>query len=113
MENIDINLLQLKKSVEVLRAISHKMRMNILNLLIDNGELHVQEIYNRLNLDQSIVSQQLRILKDVALVNNRRDGKQIYYTANLDNIRCVKEAVDKFDDISKERLKKRKESLRK
>ncbi len=112
MESIDINLLHLKESVEVLRAISHKMRMNIVNLLIDNGELHVQEIYQRLKLDQSIVSQQLRILKDANLVNNRRKGKQIFYTVNLDAIRCVKVAIEKFDEITKERTKKKKESLR-
>lgn len=108
MEKIDINLLQLKKSAEILRALSHRMRMNIINLLIDNGELHVQEIYKRLNLDQSIVSQQLRILKDADLVNNRRDGKQIFYTANLDNLLCVKTAVNKFDEVSKERIRKKK-----
>lgn len=113
MEKIDINILKLKKASEGLRAVSHKMRLNIIELLIQKGELNVQDIYTSLKTDQSIVSQQLRILKDAEIVINRREGKQIFYSANLNKLAVIKDTVEKFDLISKERIKNKKEALRK
>jgi len=41
--------------------------------------LCVGEISSLLNISQSAVSHQLRVLRDMALVKLRRDGKTIYY----------------------------------
>ena len=52
-------------------------------------ELCVGDIAAILNLSQSSVSHQLRILKDNKLVKFRRDGKSIYYALDDDHVRSI------------------------
>ena len=52
-------------------------------------ELCVQDIANAVQLSQSAVSHQLRVLKDSKLVRFRRDGKTIYYALDDDHVRSI------------------------
>jgi len=63
-------------------------RIRILYSLLDN-ELNVGEIAKVLNLSQSSVSHQLRILKNSKLVKFRRDGKSIYYSLDDDHVKMM------------------------
>ena len=60
-------------------------RVKILCVLRD-GELCVQDIASRLNMTQSAISHQLRVLKANSLVSGRRDGKAILYRLADDHI---------------------------
>lgn len=60
------------------KAFGSPTRLRILWALVD-AELRVGEISLRLDLEQSTVSHQLRLLRQYRLVNSRRDGKRIYY----------------------------------
>ncbi|MFI5134814.1 MAG: ArsR/SmtB family transcription factor, partial [Chitinophagales bacterium] len=42
----------------------------------------VTELYNRLNLEQSVASQHLAILRKAGAVKTNRDGKFIFYSIN-------------------------------
>ena len=55
-------------------------RLTILSLLMDQEEMCVGDIAERLNMTQSGVSHQLAILKQSKLVRTKRDGKSIYYS---------------------------------
>ena len=44
------------------------------------GEMCVSEIGDALDMTQSAISHQLRVLKQAKLVKNRREGKTIYYS---------------------------------
>ena len=87
---------KLQVSAEILRAIAHPLRMKILEFIDRNGDTHVNKIYNTLNLEQSITSQHLRILRNADLVTTRRDGKFIYYSINYDKVGVVKESITDF-----------------
>ena len=50
------------------------------------GEMCVQDIADSLNMTQSAISHQLRILKNMSLVSGRRDGKAILYSLADDHI---------------------------
>ena len=63
-------------------------RIHILSLLIE-GERCVGEIANTMNLTQSAVSHQLRILKGMGLVRFRRDGKNLLYSLADDHVLCI------------------------
>ena len=63
----------------VLRALNHTLRTQIVNLLAEREELAVTDIYQHLQQEQSIVSQQLGILRKVGIVQARREGKFAYY----------------------------------
>lgn len=87
---------RLQESTEVLRALAHPLRMKLLSFIDQNGVTNVNKIYNTLNLEQSITSQHLRILREADLVTTRREGKYIYYSINYDKLGQAAEAISKF-----------------
>lgn len=97
-QEITIDFLKMKKVALILRAINHKLRMQILKLIQEHQKITVTEIYVKLRLEQSVVSQHLAILRRVGLVNTKRDGKFIYYTINYDKIKQLVAFVDSLLD---------------
>ncbi len=73
---------------ELFRIFGDSTRIKILYALFDT-ELCVGDIAAILNLSQSSVSHQLRILKDSKLVKFRRDGKSMYYSLDDDHVRSI------------------------
>jgi DNA-binding transcriptional ArsR family regulator len=82
MEELKVDILTLKKAALILRAINHKLRIQILKLINTHGKLTVTEIYVKLRLEQSVASQHLAILRRAGYVYTERDGKFIYYSVN-------------------------------
>lgn len=70
---------------ELFKNFSDSTRIRILYCLIEN-ERSVSEIASLLNMNQSAISHQLRLLKNSKLVKNRRDGKTIYYSLDDDHV---------------------------
>ncbi|MCG3209931.1 MAG: hypothetical protein FOGNACKC_03560 [Anaerolineae bacterium] len=68
------------------RALGDETRQRILEILQDEGEQCVSDLVDRFNVSQPTISHHLNFLKQANLVASRRDGKQIYYRANQDNI---------------------------
>ena len=85
-EQIIIVATELKKAANVLRAINHKLRQQILKVIEDNKNITVTEIYVKLRLEQSVASQHLAILRSANIVTTERDGKFIYYTVNRERL---------------------------
>ena len=73
---------------ELFRIFGDSTRIKILYSMFDT-ELNVGDMAKILNLSQSSVSHQLRILKDNKLVKFRRDGKSIYYSLDDDHVRSI------------------------
>lgn len=72
-------------AAELFKNFADSTRIRILYSLIDN-ERSVTEIAELLQMNQSAISHQLRILKDSKLVKNRREGKTIYYSLDDDHV---------------------------
>ena len=70
---------------ELFKVFGDSTRIRILYVLFEH-ELCVGDIAELLNMSQSSVSQQLRILKDAKLVKYRREGKSIYYALDDDHV---------------------------
>ena len=70
---------------ELFKNFADSTRIRILYSLIDN-ERSVSEIASLLNMNQSAISHQLRILKNSKLIKNRRSGKTIYYSLDDDHV---------------------------
>ena len=81
-----IELLTLKKADLIIRALNHKLRLQIVRLLHDKDELTVTEIYVKLRLEQSVASQHLALLRRAGIVETRREGKFIFYAVNASRI---------------------------
>ena len=83
---LEIQLDELKKAALTLRAVNHKVRQNILNLVHKNKEITVSEIYYKLKIEQSLTSAHLAILRKAGIVSTRRQGQSIHYSINYDHI---------------------------
>lgn len=87
---------KLKESSELLRALTHPLRLQILQFIDQQNNINVNKIYNTLNLEQSITSQHLRILRNAGIVETQRDGKFIYYSINYDRVGNTIKAINGF-----------------
>ncbi len=61
------------------KVFSEPTRLKIL-FMLKNRELCVFDIAQLLEMHSSAISHQLRILKQMSLVRNRREGKSVYYS---------------------------------
>ena len=68
------------------KALGDETRQRILEILQAEGEKCVSDLVNYFNVSQPTISHHLHFLKQANLVTSRRDGKQIYYRTNQDNI---------------------------
>lgn len=70
---------KLNKLAEFFKAFSDPTRLKIIRAL-SQRELCVCQIAEITNMSQSAVSHQLKYLKSIDVVSNRRDGKSIIYS---------------------------------
>lgn len=70
---------------EIFKILSDPTRLKIV-LALAKVELCVCDIAALLNLTESAISHQLRLLKNSRIVKHRRDGKMAYYTLDDEHI---------------------------
>lgn len=73
---------------ELFKVFGDSTRIKILFALFEQ-EMCVCEIADTLEMTQSAISHQLKILKQSKLVGNRREGKQIIYFLADDHVRTI------------------------
>ncbi|MEY3367578.1 MAG: hypothetical protein RI973_733 [Bacteroidota bacterium] len=93
-EEIQLDYAELRKAVLVLRAINHKLRQRIIDLLEENEKMTVTDIYIKLRLEQSVASQHLAILRRAGVVATERQGKFIFYTLDKDRLSQISKLVE-------------------
>ena len=72
-------------AVRLLRTLSDQTRLRLLGVL-QRGEHNVTDLCRQLGLPQPTVSHHLGLLRSARLVANRRDGKQVYYSLNVEMV---------------------------
>ena len=73
---------------ELFKVFGDTTRIRILYVLFES-EMCVCDIAESLNMTQSAISHQLKILKQSKLVGNRREGKSIIYFLADDHLRTI------------------------
>jgi DNA-binding transcriptional ArsR family regulator len=73
---------------ELFKVFGDSTRIRILWAL-EESEMCVCDIANLLNMTQSAISHQLRVLRQAALVKSRRDGKVVYYSLDDEHVRQI------------------------
>lgn len=58
---------------------AHPIRIRVLELLSENGEMGVSDLLKEIDIEQSHLSQQLGILRRGGLVSSRREGSHVIY----------------------------------
>ena len=81
------------KQAKLFKALMHPVRLAILDVLRD-GEQCVCHLEYLLGYRQAYISQQLSVLRENGLVQDRRDGLNIYYsTAKADIYALIDQAA--------------------
>jgi len=70
---------------ELFRAFSDTSRVRIMFALI-SGEKNVQGLAELVGISESAISHHMRGLRQMHIVNARRDGKEVYYRIEDDHI---------------------------
>ncbi len=73
---------------ETFKVFGDKTRIKILYVL-HSQELCVCDIAQLLDMNQSAISHQLKVLKQAKLIRNRRDGKQVFYSLDDAHVRTI------------------------
>ena len=95
-QEIQLDYAELRKAVLVLRAINHKLRQRMIDLLEENEQMTVTDIYIKLRLEQSVASQHLAILRRAGVVATDRNGKFIYYSLDKDRLSQISKLVEEL-----------------
>lgn len=80
MGSLTNNVERAEQIAETLRAVAHPLRIRILAVLSEGVEENVTELACRLGVSQSLVSQQLRVLRTHGLLAGLRVGHSVHYT---------------------------------
>ena len=94
---------------DAFNAVAEPRRRDILNY-IAMQERSVGEIVDALEMEQPSVSKHLKVLKEVGLVDVRREGRQMLYRVNGSAIRPLWEWTNTFERMWRHQLTKIKEN---
>ena len=84
---------------ETMQALATPSRVRILSRL-GAGPCAVGELAGEVGMEQSAVSQQLRVLRHLGLVVGERDGRQVIYALHDDHVRALlSEAVSHTEHL--------------
>lgn len=76
---------QVVRLADVFKALGDPTRLRII-LALQIGELCVCDLAEVLGMSQSAISHQLRVLRGLHLVRNRRAGKEVFYSLDDDHV---------------------------
>jgi len=93
---LEINILELRKAALIFRAINHKLRQDMLKLIHKSGKITVTELYRKMNLEQSVASQHLAILRTAGFVETERERRFVFYKVNYKTLEFVEEQSKKL-----------------
>lgn len=93
---MDIDMDRFAKIAEVLKALSHPVRLCIVHGLIEKGSCNVSYMEKCLDMSQSGISQHLSKLKSAGIVKNERSGNEVYYKIANDDVKKL--IVSIFDN---------------
>ncbi|OGI06322.1 MAG: hypothetical protein A2Y40_03270 [Candidatus Margulisbacteria bacterium GWF2_35_9] len=79
--------------IKIFRALANEERLEIILKLYNEGELCASDIEKSFFMEQSTTSHHLNYLKNVGVLESRKQGRNVYYKVNLGNLTHL---YDKF-----------------
>lgn len=74
-----------KDTAKILKVLSEPKRLKIVDML-SCGELCACKILEEFHITQPTLSHDMKLLVDAGIVNDRREGKNIYYSLNKETV---------------------------
>jgi len=93
---VTFNNEHLQLAVDILRALAHPLRLKILEFIDNSGETNVNRIYHSLDIEQSLTSQHLGVMKRAGIVHASKDGKFVHYKIDYKIVEKAEKAINNF-----------------
>ena len=77
-------------------AFANPTRLRILERLAELGEVNVNDLAAYLHMSQPRISWHLRMLRVGGVIRTRREGRQVYCSLDVENIRSVRKRLDEM-----------------
>lgn len=84
--------------LEVIVALSDETRIQILEI-IGKSDLNASDIANKCTLSRPTVSHHLQILKRARILESRKEGKEIFYSVNMDKLKELAQSLLGFTNF--------------
>jgi DNA-binding transcriptional ArsR family regulator len=82
-------------------AFANPTRLRILQRLGEMGEVNVSELAEHLHMSQPRISWHVRMLRAGGVIRVRRDGRQVWCSLDVENIRRYRERLDQMLGLPK------------
>ena len=92
---LDVKVLE--ERAAVLKAMAHPLRIAMIDLLNEHGELSVSQVHEMIAIEQATASHHLGILRTKGILASRREGKSILYSLKFDKLHQIVDCVKNFD----------------
>jgi len=69
------------------KVFNDESRQKIFIILFSGGEMTVNEVCKKININQSNVSRHLKLMKECGVAESRKKGREIYYCLNVNKLR--------------------------
>ena len=83
-----------ERQAQICKAFAHSGRLQVLDLL-GQGELGVSDLQEALGISKTNISQHLSILKSAGVIATRREGKQIYCSLAMPEVKQACQLIRK------------------
>jgi ArsR family transcriptional regulator len=93
VQNITEDMDLIKDKAKILKALSHPIRLCIVKGLMEEEGHNVSSMQGCLNIPQSTLSQHLTKLKDLSILEGRRNGVEINYFVVSDDAKNVVDSL--------------------
>lgn len=88
----------------IFTALANSTRREILRVLREEGQQPVQQLANHFDMQRPSVSEHLKVLRDVGLVSENKQGRQRYYSLEGAPLREVQEWLSPYERFWKDRM---------
>jgi len=83
-----------ERQARICKAFAHSARLRILDRL-GNGELAASDLQEQLGLSKTNISQHMSLLKSAGVLSTRREGKQIYCSLAMPEVKQACQLIRK------------------
>ncbi|GGG17121.1 hypothetical protein GCM10011344_17210 [Dokdonia pacifica] len=98
LASMDINF---KKMSKLLSIAGNEVRLKILYLIEEEGEMCPCDLADILKMSVPAISQHIRKIKDAGIITSRRDGQTLYYSLNSDETMLFESIFKSIELIKK------------
>ncbi len=92
MKNTNIEIFE--RQARICKAFAHPARLQILDRL-GQGELSVSDLQEVLGISKTNMSQHMAVLKSVGVLSTRREGKQVYCSLAIPEVKQACQLIHK------------------